>query len=67
MLGGSDAHGCWGGRSGQDLGDGVWPLLAALLPRTAKLQAPTPPAPHVRAPARLPACALMRVAALQMW
>jgi hypothetical protein len=24
--------------SGQDLGDGVWPVLAALLPRTAAIQ-----------------------------
>ncbi len=31
--------------SGQDLGDGVWPLLAALLPRTATLQARLPPPP----------------------
>ncbi len=59
-------HGCWGGRSGQDLGDGIWPLLAALLPRTTKIQAstpcrPAPPprrAPHVRAPA-VQACAAL--------
>ena len=32
--------------SGQDLGDGVWPVLAALLPRTAALQvAPDPSSP----------------------
>ncbi len=35
------------GSSGQDLGDGVWPVLAALLPRAAalKVSAPSPPAP----------------------
>jgi hypothetical protein len=31
--------------SGQDIGDGVWLLFAALLPRTAKLQVPAPSAP----------------------
>ncbi len=29
-----------GPRSGQDLGDGVWPVLAALLPRASLLQVP---------------------------
>ncbi len=47
-----------GANSGQDQGDGVWPVLAALLPRAAALEvsAPLPPLPSLpsRAP-RLPA------------
>jgi hypothetical protein len=33
-------NGGLGPRSGQDLGDGVWPVLAALLPRASLLQVP---------------------------
>ncbi len=29
---------CARASSGQDLGDGVWPVLAALLPRTAEIE-----------------------------
>jgi hypothetical protein len=42
--------------SGQDLGDGVWPILAALLPRTAALRVAAPPRPRfLRARAHVPA------------
>ncbi len=72
VQGGGAAWGVTGavrarGSSGQDLGDGIWPVLAALLPRTARIQVladtSTPTNTHLAVPgptARLCAfCATM--------
>ena len=45
---------------GQDLGDGAWPVLAALLPRAAQVKASPSSSHHVSVLHRSPVCFLSR-------